>query len=38
MGAAARAVLRERKADEAYEDWVRQLRDSTYVDYRLERE
>ncbi|WP_068803752.1 peptidylprolyl isomerase [Thauera phenolivorans] len=36
--AAARAVLRERKADEAYEDWVRQLRDSTYVDYRLERE
>lgn len=35
---AARAALRERKADEAYEDWLRQLRDSTYVDYRLERE
>jgi len=35
---AARAALRERKADEAYEDWVRQLRDSTYVDLRLERE
>ncbi len=35
---AARAALRERKADEAYEDWLRQLRDSAYVDYRLERE
>ncbi|WP_075149684.1 peptidylprolyl isomerase [Thauera chlorobenzoica] len=35
---AARMALRERKAEEAYEDWVRQLRDSTYVDYRLERE
>lgn len=35
---AARMALRERKADEAYEDWVRQLRDSTYVDYRLEQE
>ncbi len=36
--AAARQALRERKAEEAYEDWARQLRDSTYVDYRLERE
>lgn len=35
---AARQALRERKAEQAYEDWVRQLRDSTYVDYRLERE
>ncbi len=35
---AARLALRERKAEQAYEDWVRQLRDSTYVDYRLERE
>ncbi|PKO56322.1 MAG: molecular chaperone SurA, partial [Betaproteobacteria bacterium HGW-Betaproteobacteria-19] len=35
---AARAILRERKAEEAYEDWLRQLRDSTYVEYRLERE
>ena len=35
---AARAALRERKADEAYDDWLRQLRDSTYVDVRLERE
>jgi peptidyl-prolyl cis-trans isomerase SurA len=34
----ARAALRERKADQAYEDWVRQLRDSTYVDNRLGRE
>lgn len=35
---AARQALRQRKADEAYEDWLRQLRDSTYVDLRLERE
>ena len=35
---AARAALRDRKADEAYEDWLRQLRDSTYVDLRTERE
>ena len=35
---AARAALRERKADEAYDDWLRQLRDSAYVDVRLERE
>lgn len=35
---AARNILRERKSDEAYEDWLRQLRDSTYVEYRLERE
>lgn len=35
---AARNILRERKADEAYEDWLRQLRDSTYVEYRLERD
>ncbi len=35
---AARTALRERKAEEAYEDWLRQLRDSTYVDYRLDRE
>ncbi|HRP24959.1 MAG TPA: peptidylprolyl isomerase [Thauera sp.] len=35
---AARQALRERKAEEAYEDWLRQLRDSTYVDLRLERE
>ncbi|MBL8447776.1 MAG: peptidylprolyl isomerase [Zoogloeaceae bacterium] len=33
---AARAALRERKADEAYDDWLRQLRDRTYVEYRLD--
>lgn len=32
----ARQILRERKADEAYEDWLRQLRDRAYVEYRLE--
>ena len=30
---AARQVLRERKSDEAYQDWVRQMRDGAYVDY-----
>jgi peptidyl-prolyl cis-trans isomerase SurA len=33
---AARQALRERKADEAYRDWLRQLRDRTYVEYKLE--
>lgn len=33
---AARQVLRERKSDEAYQDWVRQMRDRAYVEYRLE--
>jgi peptidyl-prolyl cis-trans isomerase SurA len=33
---AARQVLRERKADEAYQDWLRQARDSAYVELRLE--
>lgn len=32
----ARRILRERKADEAYQEWVRQLRDRAFVDYRLE--
>ena len=32
----ARQALRERKLDEAYEDWLRQLRDRAYVEYRLE--
>ena len=30
----ARQALRDRKADEAYQDWMRQLRDKTYVEYR----
>ena len=34
-GAACQAV-RERKSDEAYQEWVRQLRDRTYVEVRLE--
>ena len=32
----ARQALREQKADEAYQDWVRQLRDRAFVEYRLE--
>lgn len=32
----ARRVLRDRKSDEAYQDWLRQLRDRAYVEYRLE--
>ena len=32
----ARQVLRERKADEAYQEWLRLLRDQTYVELRLE--
>ncbi len=30
----ARQALRERRADEAYQEWLRQLRDRTYVEYR----
>ncbi len=33
---AARQALRQRKAEEAYLEWIRQLRDRTYVEYRLE--
>lgn len=31
---AARQVLRERKSEEAYQDWLRQMRDRAYVEYR----
>ena len=34
--AAARQTLRERKMDEAYQDWLRQARDRAYVEVRLE--
>ena len=34
--AMARQVLRERKLDEAYQDWLRQVRDQAYIDLRLE--
>ena len=33
---AARQALREQKLEEAYEDWLRQLRDRAYVEYRLD--
>lgn len=32
----ARVALKERKAEEAYQEWIRQLRDRTYVEMRLE--
>jgi peptidyl-prolyl cis-trans isomerase SurA len=32
----ARQALRERKADESYQEWLRQLRDQIYVELRLE--
>lgn len=32
----ARQVIRERKIDEATEEWLRQLRDRAYVEYRLD--
>jgi peptidyl-prolyl cis-trans isomerase SurA len=32
----ARKSLRDRKSDEAYQEWLRQLRDRTYVEYRLD--
>jgi peptidyl-prolyl cis-trans isomerase SurA len=32
----ARQALRDRKSDEAYQEWLRQLRDRTYVEIRLE--
>lgn len=32
----ARQALRARKSDEAYQEWVRQLRDRAYVEMRLE--
>src|SRR5688572_29044384 len=32
----ARNALRERKSDEAYQEWLRQLRDQSYVELRLE--
>jgi peptidyl-prolyl cis-trans isomerase SurA len=31
-----RQMLRARKADESYQEWLRQLRDQTYVEVRLE--
>lgn len=33
---AARQALRDRKSDQAFQEWIRQLRDRTYVEYRLD--
>ena len=33
---AARQALKEKRMDEAYQDWLRQARDRTYVELRLE--
>lgn len=33
---AARQTLRARKSDEAYQEWVRQLRDRSFIDLRLD--
>jgi len=32
----AQSALRARKADESYQEWVRQLRDRAYIEYRLD--
>jgi len=32
----ARQALRDRKSDDAYQEWLRQLRDQTYVELKLE--
>lgn len=32
----ARQALRARKSDEAYQEWIRQLRDRAFIEYRLE--
>ncbi len=34
--AVARNAIRQRKGDEAYQDWLRQTRDRAFVEYRLE--
>jgi peptidyl-prolyl cis-trans isomerase SurA len=32
----ARQIIRQRKAEEAYQEWVRLQRDKAYVEYRVE--
>jgi peptidyl-prolyl cis-trans isomerase SurA len=32
----ARTAIRARKSEESYQDWLRQLRDRAYVEYRLD--
>ena len=38
LRAEARNALRQRKSEEAYESWLRELRDTTYIDIRLLRD
>ena len=38
LRAQARNALRQRKSEEAYESWLRELRDTTYIDIRLLRD
>ena len=33
---AIRAALRQRKSEEAFQDWVRQIRDKAFVEIRLD--
>jgi peptidyl-prolyl cis-trans isomerase SurA len=33
---AARQAIRQRKSDDQWQEWVRQQRDKTYVEYHLE--
>jgi len=32
----AQRALRARKSDEAYQEWLRQLRDRAYIQYRID--
>jgi len=32
----ARAAIRSLKSDDAWQDWLRQLRDSAHIEYRAE--
>jgi peptidyl-prolyl cis-trans isomerase SurA len=32
----ARMAMRQRKSDEAFQDWIRQMRDKSYVEYKNE--
>jgi len=32
----ARMAMRQRKSDEAFQDWIRQMRDRSYVEYKSE--
>jgi peptidyl-prolyl cis-trans isomerase SurA len=34
--AEAKKILRERRSEDAYQEWVRSIRDRAFVEYRLE--